>query len=170
MQNAIDVFQNPGAAYLGGVSTGIPTIPSPLHIGIENSRRFRALPVYASLIAYGEQGYRDIIERQIRLARSVAQYIINQPELELLPKSDLTDEQKLAQIYIIVLFKAKDKNLNTQLVKRINATRRVYVSGTSWDDEPACRFAISNWQVDVERDLNIIKGVLEEVVSVAKSE
>lgn len=33
-------------------------IPSPLYVGIENSRRFRALPLFASLMTYGWKGYR----------------------------------------------------------------------------------------------------------------
>ena len=32
-------------------------IPSPLNCGIENSRRFRALPLYAGLLEQGKNGY-----------------------------------------------------------------------------------------------------------------
>jgi hypothetical protein len=32
-------------------------IPSPLNCGIENSRRFRALPLYAGLLEQGKTGY-----------------------------------------------------------------------------------------------------------------
>lgn len=33
------------------------TVPSPLNVGIENSRRFRALPLFASLMELGKEGY-----------------------------------------------------------------------------------------------------------------
>ncbi|GFZ49126.1 hypothetical protein JCM24511_06876 [Saitozyma sp. JCM 24511] len=33
------------------------TVPSPLYVNIENSRRFRALPLFASLVALGKEGY-----------------------------------------------------------------------------------------------------------------
>ena len=33
------------------------SVPSPLYTGIENSRRFRALPLIASLMSLGRQGY-----------------------------------------------------------------------------------------------------------------
>ncbi|EME40219.1 hypothetical protein DOTSEDRAFT_137916 [Dothistroma septosporum NZE10] len=159
------VFQNVGAAYL---ATGLPTtVPSPLNIGIENSRRFRALPVYASLAAYGRQGLGDILKRQILLARCIAQFIISEPRFELLPRYppsfNKIREQGLSRIYIVVLFRATDDALNVELVQKINATRKIYVSGTQWDGQPAARFAVSNWQVDVERDMALIKQILRGV-------
>jgi hypothetical protein len=45
----------------------------------------------------------------------------------------------------------------------MNSTRKLYVSGTQFDGKAAARFAVANWQVDVERDLAIAKEVLEEV-------
>ena len=133
-------------------------VPSPLNIGIENSRRFRALPVYATLAAYGVEGYRDMLERQIKLSRAIARYISSSSKYELLPEG--TSEKR---IYVIVLFRAKDRSVNEQLVSRINALRQVYVSGTQWKGEPAARFAVANWMVDVERDMALIKSILDEV-------
>ncbi|KAF2176381.1 pyridoxal-dependent decarboxylase [Zopfia rhizophila CBS 207.26] len=158
------VFRNPNAAYL---STGVDadTILSPLNVGIENSRRLRALPVYASLVAYGSEGYRDMLERQITLSRGIAQFVLDSEEFELLPTFSGDNEEILGNIYIVVLFRAKDQGLNKELVDRIKATRRIYVSGTAWDGRPACRFAVSNWMANVARDLPIIKQVLGEVVA-----
>jgi hypothetical protein len=48
-------------------------------------------------------------------------------------------------------------------VKRMNSTRKLYVSGTQWEGKAAARFAVANWQVDVDRDLAVVKEVLEEV-------
>ena len=162
------MFQNTNAAYLNTASTETTasrdrSIPSPLNIGIENSRRFRALPVYATLAAYGRDGYRDMLERQVRLARGIAELIMGSDIFELLPtptNGDILQDARLRNIYIIVLFCAKDAALNRELVQRINATRRLYVSGTQWDGRPAARFAVANWQVDVEHDLRVVKEVL----------
>ena len=166
------VFQNPNAAYLSSGSTGPDTIISPLNIGVENSRRFRALPVYATLMAYGHEGYRDMLQRQIRFARAVALHIIDHPDLELLVEgSTRTEKIENANrcVFIIVLFRAKDKegdnSLNNSLVKLINESSRVYVSGTVWQGYPACRIAISNWQVNPKRDLNVVQSVLSSVLS-----
>lgn len=162
---AQQVFQNPSAAYLSTPGGNESTIASPLNIGIENSRRFRALPVYASLAAHGRAGYVEILERQIKLSRAIAAFILEHPAYELLPLGDnsVLPEDRLAQIYVIVIFRAKDEKLNSELVKRMNSTRKLYVSGTQFDGKAAARFAVANWQVDVERDLAIAKEVLEEV-------
>ncbi|KAF3004817.1 hypothetical protein E8E13_003697 [Curvularia kusanoi] len=156
------VFQNPNAAYLAA-ATGDDGIMSPLNIGLENSRRFRALPVYASLVAYGKTGYRDMLERQIALSRGIAAYIHASEEYELLPQHNSSTHTALDRIYIIVLFRAKKESLNELLVSKIKASRKIYVSGTSWDGRPACRFAVSNWMADVDRDLPIITRVLQDV-------
>ncbi|KAF2623345.1 pyridoxal-dependent decarboxylase [Macroventuria anomochaeta] len=157
------VFANPNAAYLAAGSGG-DGIMSPLNIGLENSRRFRALPVYASLVAYGKAGYRDMLERQIALSRGIAKYIHESEDFELLPEVEGEVAEALSSVYIIVLFRAKDEKLNGQLVAKIKASRRIYVSGTSWEGRPACRFAVSNWMVDVGRDLPVIKQVLQDIV------
>ena len=160
---AARVFQNPNAAYLA-TSNGPDSIMSPLNIGLENSRRFRALPVYASLLAYGKAGYRDMLERQIELCRGIAKFILESEDYELLPASGGSVEETLSGIFIIVLFRAKNEELNKVLVEKIKATRKIYVSGTAWDGKPACRFAVSNWRTDAKRDLPLIQEVLQSVV------
>ncbi|KAL2044958.1 hypothetical protein N7G274_002733 [Stereocaulon virgatum] len=162
---AQQVFQNPNAAYLDTKTAPTDTIRSPLNIGIENSRRFRGLPVYATLVAYGRDGYRDMLHRQSRFARAVAAYLYEHDAFELLPKNVFKYRERIDQnIFIIVLFKAKDDGLNEQLVQRINASSKIYVSGTVWDGSPASRIAVANWQVEPHRDLEIVKGVVEEVI------
>ncbi|KAK5108645.1 hypothetical protein LTR62_008136 [Meristemomyces frigidus] len=170
LATGVNVFQNTNAAYLKPASSETTTstardIPSPLNIGIENSRRFRALPVYASLTAYGRIWYRDMLERQIRLARCIAESILESNEFVLLPNDiKMTRAERLGRVYIIVLFRAKDDSLNDALVQRINGSRKIYVSGTQWDGKPAARFAIATWKVDVERDLPVIKEELTNAV------
>lgn len=99
-----------------------------------------------------------MLERQISLARGIAEYISNSKAYELLPEGTGVET-----VYIIVLFRARDEEVNGELVKRINGTRKIYVSGTQWGGKPAARFAVANWMVDVERDLKLIKNILEEV-------
>jgi glutamate/tyrosine decarboxylase-like PLP-dependent enzyme len=158
---ATSVFQNPGAAYLSAAAGD--QIPSPLHIGLENSRRFRALPVYANLVAYGKQGYQDMIVRQVMLARRIAVYLYESPHYEVYTPPG-AEEGTLEHVFMITLFRAKDEEVNEVLVKRINETRRIYCSGTMWEGRKACRFAVANWKADVERDWEVVEGVLEEVV------
>ncbi|KAK6584120.1 hypothetical protein PZA11_003850 [Diplocarpon coronariae] len=150
------IFQNPNAAYLSG---GSSAIASPLNIGLENSRRFRALPVYAVLLAYGREGFAEMFARQVRLARGIAEFLSGSEDFELLPSQPSSDGN-YADVHIIVIFRARDEAVNAELVKRVNGTNKIYVSGTKWDGKPACRIAVSTWRVDVERDLDLVKKVL----------
>lgn len=161
---AHQVFQNPNAAYLNAGSAAPKAIQSSLNVGLENSRRFRGLPVYATLVAYGRAGYTDMLHRQIRLARRTAAYLFTHPAFELLPESisQLSDIQR--DIFIIVLFRAKEDDLNDTLVSRINRTSKIYISGTTWKGRPASRMAVSNWQANPDHDLKIIQSVLKDVL------
>jgi glutamate/tyrosine decarboxylase-like PLP-dependent enzyme len=158
------VFQNGNAAYLSAGAVSADGISSSMNIGIENSQRFRSLPVYATLTQYGRSGYQDMLMRQIGLARLVAGWVFDHPEFELLPTGD-GKVQMLAKTFIIVLFRTKDASKDEELVKKINAQGQIYVTGTRWDDRPAARIAVSNWQVSIARDSQKIFEVLQRVVS-----
>ncbi|KAL8833835.1 MAG: hypothetical protein Q9170_004057 [Blastenia crenularia] len=164
---AHEVFQNPNAAYLSSGDPAPDTIQSPSNIGLENSRRFRALPVYATLVSYGSDGYRDMLQRQVSLARRIATYFDHHPEFDLLPLERDRMMNIEERTFIIVLFRAKEDAVNVLLVKQFNASSQIYVSGTIWDGKPACRIAVANWQVDVERDFavvgSVVTGVLEDL-------
>ena len=105
-----------------------------------------------------------MLQRQVRLARSIAEFMIESGLYEVLPvggdKVSLQD--RLERIYIIVLFRAKEQKLNEELVQRVKATRRIYISGTQWEGKSAARFAVANWQAD-DRDLSVVKEVLMDV-------
>ncbi|KAF2150874.1 PLP-dependent transferase [Myriangium duriaei CBS 260.36] len=148
---ATQVFHNPGAPYLTASSAAIP---SPLSLGIENSRRLRALPVYANLVAYGRAGYVDMLQRQVRFARAVAAWMESQGGFEVL------GTKGEGEVYMVVLFRAKDEKINAELKQRINTPRKIACSGTVWDGKPAMRLAVSNWKIDLERDLPVVKEVL----------
>ena len=106
-----------------------------------------------------------MLQRQVTLARSIARHMSDHADFELLPQG--CDE---SSIYIIVLFRAKDEKLNEVLVQRINASRKIYVSGTQWEGKPAARFAVANWQADAEREMPAIEQVLESVLRIPKSD
>ncbi|KAI1418524.1 PLP-dependent transferase [Hypoxylon sp. FL1857] len=154
------VFQNPNAVYLS--SGGPSPIPSPLNIGLENSRRFRALPVYAVLVSEGRSGIAEMLARMVRLARGVAAALVEDPSLkddyELLPAGSTPENT-----HVVVLFRARDEELNRVLVKQIQDSGEWYVSGTKWKGQPACRLAVSTWRVNVDEDLKFIKERLARI-------
>jgi len=157
-----DVFRNGTAAYLTSGLTAAEEIQTPLNIGIENSRRFRALPVYSTIKAYGREGYVNMLKRQVGLARRVTHWLLNDDRFEVLPRSSSKDET-LAKTFMVVLFRIRDESQTKDFVKRINATGKIFVSGTVWEGQAAARIAVSNWRVDIDRDARIIQEVLSEV-------
>lgn len=60
------------------------TLPSPLHRNLENSRRFRALPVYISLLSQGHRGIREMVERNLQFAARVRQWLRTSPYYQVL--------------------------------------------------------------------------------------
>jgi hypothetical protein len=132
-------------------------------------------------MAYGRDGLAKIFAKQVRLARGIAQFLDDSPDYALLAQeaeatamldgknsaSHAENRSKAAQFpntHIVVLFRAKQDTINAELVKRINGTRKMYVSGTKWDGEPACRIAVSTWKVDVARDVKLVTDVLQQVL------
>ncbi|KAM3511837.1 hypothetical protein MY11210_004528 [Beauveria gryllotalpidicola] len=150
------VFTNPDASYLSSSGTTPTSIPSPLNMGLENSRRFRALPVYAVLLSEGRPGLAALLGAMTQLSRAIAAFLRDSPHYELLPENDHAEEE----IFISVLFRATDAALNETLVAKINDTRQLYVSGTTWRGRKAVRIAVSNWRVDAERDTAVVREIL----------
>ncbi len=153
-----EAFANANAAYLA--SSAAAGIPSPLNIGLENSRRFRALPVYAVLRSEGRDGIAAMFARMVHLSRRVAAFIDESEDYILLPSGG---PQTLENTHIIVLFRAKNEELNKDLAARISTSREAYVSSTVWKGEKAVRLAVSTWMVDVERDFGVVKDILTSV-------
>jgi hypothetical protein len=89
-------------------------------------------------------------------------WIYEHSQCTTLPESG-SKAELLDQTYMSVLFRAKDDALNGELGARINATSKMFVSGTSWQKSPACRIAISNWRVSEQRDFALVTSVLDKV-------
>lgn len=156
-----EVFRNPNAAYLASAPAPADQqqqIQSPLNMGLENSRRFRALPLYAVLRSEGRDGLRRMICRMVELGKKLAEFIMAHPHYELLPAGAGTD-----QTWIIVMFRDKRVEYNDVLTERINETRELYASGTSWAGQKATRIAVSSWRVNVEKDVPVVTEVLNRL-------
>jgi glutamate/tyrosine decarboxylase-like PLP-dependent enzyme len=106
----------------------------------EFSRRARAFPVYAALRALGRRGLIELVERCCRGARRFAEGIAAEPGVEVL------NEVVLNQ----VLFRYEDDARTDEALVRVQASGRVWLSGTSWDGRRAIRVSVSNWQTDDE--------------------
>jgi glutamate/tyrosine decarboxylase-like PLP-dependent enzyme len=151
-------FGMPGAPYLPG-----PDSPGAGYalFGPESSRRARALPIWATLRAYGRDGYRAMVERHVDLAQRMAGLVDAAPDLERLAEVPLCivclryrppgmhDEQRLNE-------------LNRRLGEELLADGRVYAGTTIYGGRVALRPAITNWRTS-ERDVDFFIDVVREL-------
>jgi glutamate/tyrosine decarboxylase-like PLP-dependent enzyme len=125
-------------------------------MGIENSRRFRALPLYMSLLTYGSKGYQDMFDSNCRFAQQLGHWVDQHTDLEL-----------LEPVYLhTVLFRVSAERWmkpggNDKFIDAIKKTQQMYVSKTVWNGQPAIRAAVSNWRTDIDRDLPIVTKALD---------
>lgn len=143
-QIQVEVFQN-NAAYLGG------SIENPEFFDLtpENSRRFRALPAWFTLKAYGKSGYQNLIEQNVELAKSLGDKIHNSQEFKILSPVRLN----------VVCFSLNKESITTETMNKfltsLNQQGNVFMTPTFYNGVPAIRAAFSNWRTE-EKDLDII--------------
>jgi len=147
------------AAYLGHETLARPVFGN---LGPEMSRRARALPVWATLRAYGREGYRAMVERHLGLAQRVARQVDAAPDLERLAGVPLN----------VVCFRYRPPGvpeseldaLNRRLGGMVLEDGRVYFGTTEYEGKVAFRPAVVNWRTR-EEDVDLIVGVVRELGS-----
>ncbi|WP_353719580.1 pyridoxal-dependent decarboxylase [Dyadobacter sp. 676] len=145
----VSTFQNSNAPYLGDPSENF----SYLNFLPENSRRFRALPAWFSLMAYGRGGFEWIVENSIARARELGAYIENSTHFELLAPVRLN----------VVCFRLRDDiEKMSDFLKRINRRGKVFMTPTLLSGRPAVRAAFVNYRT-AEEDIRIAIREMEEV-------
>ncbi|MEU9916124.1 pyridoxal-dependent decarboxylase [Streptomyces sp. NPDC051001] len=138
----VAVFLN-ASPYLG-LPAGEPDF---VHLTPENSRRLRALPAWFSLMAYGRDGHREIVERNVALARELGERVAATDGLRLLAPVRLN----------VVCFTLADDPTQERvdaLARAVAATGEAFVTPTVYDGSPGLRAAFSNWRTsaaDVDR-------------------
>ena len=128
--------------------------------GPEASRRARAFPVWATLRAYGRAGHRELVERNLALARRLGEHVAEAPDLELLAEVKLN----------IVCFRYRPDGVaegeldevNARLGEAVLDDGRVYAGTTVYGGRAAFRPAIVNWRTR-EQDVDYFVDVVREL-------
>ena len=112
----------------------------------EFSRRARGFAVYAALRSLGRRGLQELVERCCDAAARFAERIAELDSVEVL------NEVVLNQ----VLFRFESDERTDEVLRQVQESGRVWLSGTTWDGRKAIRVSVSNWQTgDEEIDLAV---------------
>jgi glutamate/tyrosine decarboxylase-like PLP-dependent enzyme len=130
------------------------------YFGPEMSRRARALTAWASLRAYGRNGYRAMVERHLDLAQRLAGRVDAEADLERL--ADVTLNVVCFRFRPAGLGEGELDELNRRLGEAIIEDGRVYVGTTTYDGRVALRPAIVNWRT-TDRDVDALADVVMEL-------
>jgi glutamate/tyrosine decarboxylase-like PLP-dependent enzyme len=153
----LKVFQN-SAAYLGDPEKS----PDLFHYTPENSRRWKALPAWFTMMAYGKEGHTEIVERNCDCAFQLGNRIKESGAFKLLSPVRMN----------VVCLTLNVPELSMELIQHfLSAVRddgRVFFTPTLYKGVPAIRAAISNWQTTTD-NINVAFAALTEVWQTVKS-
>ncbi|MDR7208193.1 pyridoxal-dependent decarboxylase [Flavobacterium piscis] len=149
----IETFQNSNAPYLGNPLENF----NYLNVLPENSRRLRALPVWFSLLAYGKEGFCDIVENSALMAYHFGNELIEDENFELMAPIRLNN----------VCFTLKgDHNQEkvSQFLTSLNDTGKVFMTPTVYQNRKGIRASFVNWRT-TENDIRIVISEMKAVIS-----
>jgi glutamate/tyrosine decarboxylase-like PLP-dependent enzyme len=123
----------------------------------EESRRGRAVPVYAALRSLGRQGFAEMIERNCRQARRFAEGLRAAGH-------EVLNEVVLNQV--LVSFGTPEQTQRT--IAAIQEDGTCWCGGTVWQGRTAMRISVSNWSTtdeDVEKSIEAMVRVARKSVT-----
>lgn len=151
-----EVFQN-AAGYLDDTVS-----PSNfINLTPENSRRFRALPVWFSLMAYGREGYQEIVTRCCHVATEIGGLIDQCEHFELLAPVRLNG--------LVFTLSSGDGSVETirRFLHRVQAGGVLYLTETIYRATPAIRLSVTNWRTTPDQVAKVWQGLLAALCSEA---
>ena len=155
INHQVDTFQNSNAPYLGNALENF----NYLNVLPENSRRLRALPVWFSLVAYGKEGFQDIIENSALLALHFANELIEGEKFELLAPIRLNN--------VCFTLKGDHNQENvTAFLTHLNDRGKVFMTPTVYQNRKGIRASFVNWRTsedDIEIIIHEIKSTFSEL-------
>jgi aromatic-L-amino-acid decarboxylase len=124
----------------------------------ELSRDFRGLRLWLPLQLHGVAAFRVQLEEKLALARWAHQRLRDVPELEML------DEPQLSVVAFTVRPRpGRDANaLGAELLRRVNARRRVFLSSTILDGRYVLRICVLSFRTHEQRVREAVDALIDE--------
>jgi aromatic-L-amino-acid decarboxylase len=151
------------AAYLADVATDDGE-PDFTNMSPELSRDFRGIRLWLPLMLYGARAFREQIGEKLRLARDAYDALAADARFE------IVDEPQLS----IVAFRLRarpgasldDTNArNAELLNRVNARRKVFLSSTVLDSKFTLRICVLSFRTHEERIRDALDALREEATA-----
>lgn len=131
--------------------------------GVSLGRRFRALKLWMVIRSFGVEGIAAIIREHIRLARTLADWVENDPDFELLANPRFST--------IVLRHRpageaAHADERNRRIVEQVNRTRATFISHTTVRGAYAIRISVGNLrttEANVRRAWDLVRRAAAEV-------
>lgn len=161
------VFTNHSEAHRSAMSLAAAYIQAtdverdPHEFTPEESRRGRAVPVYAALRSLGTDGLGELIERNCRLAARMAEKLSSHPGVKIL--NDIVLNQ------VLVRFERDGRDtdqLTRDVIAGVQQEGTCWLGGTTWHGMAAMRVSVANWSTtseDIDRSASAILSVFEAI-------
>lgn len=130
----------------------------------ELSRDFRGLRIWLPLVLHGADAFREAIEEKLALARRAYEQLRADARFEIL------DEPQLS----VIAFRLKGEGeaadrLNEELMRRVNARGRVFLSSTRLDGRYVIRICVLSFRTHEDRVQDAVDALREEATAVLAS-
>lgn len=125
------------------------------HCTPENSRRLRALPVWASLLAYGRSGIADVVAECCACAASLGAWIVAHPDLELL--APVTLNIVPFRLGETITAGRDERAVTVAFLSSVAASGDVFLTPGAYGSHHGVRAAFSNWRTTIGDDLPLIQ-------------
>ena len=150
------------ATYLQDVKEG-ELAPDFHALSPELSRDFRGLRVWLPIVLHGLAAFRDQLREKLDLARRAWEELCEEPLLEML------DEPQLSIVaFTCVSRKGGDGNaLAAELLRRVNARRRVFLSSTTIGGRFVVRICVLSFRTHADRVGEAVEAIRQEARALA---
>lgn len=150
------------AAYLNSEFDEAQGVPNLVSKSLQTTRRFDALKLWMGLEALGQKQYAEIIDHGVTLAQQVAQYVAEQPRLELVMEPQLASV--LFRYCAPELPEADVALFNQRIGDALLESGRANVGVTEFDGVTCLKMTLLNPTVTLE-DIKVLLALVESTAA-----